>query len=93
MACLSNEEEVHEGKLFMGHVLAVEDGYYEYWVNETYGGYHVDRLLGVLLLLWLLFLFVNLLLGSYALSSAAVSIRGCSAVSSVMGASKQSPVV
>ena len=45
LACLSNEEEVHEGKLFMGHVLAVEDGYYEYWVNETFGKYQVDRLI------------------------------------------------
>eukprot|EP00435_Cladocopium_sp_Y103_P037986 s305_g10.t1 len=45
LACLSNEEEVREGKLFMGHILAVEDGYYEYWVNDTFGNYHIDRLI------------------------------------------------
>ena len=45
LACLSNEEEVTEGKLFMGYVLAIEDGYYEYWLTQTYGKYHVDRLI------------------------------------------------
>eukprot|EP00435_Cladocopium_sp_Y103_P022795 s2181_g5.t1 len=43
LACLSNEEEVSEGKLFMGHVLAVEDGYYDYWVGTRYRDpIHVD---------------------------------------------------
>eukprot|EP00435_Cladocopium_sp_Y103_P062581 s837_g24.t1 len=45
LAALSNEEDVTEGKLFMGHVMAVEDGYYDYWVTETSGAYHVDRLI------------------------------------------------
>ena len=39
------------------------------------------------------FYLLILLLGSYPLSSAAASKRGCSAVSSVMSTSKQSPVV
>eukprot|EP00435_Cladocopium_sp_Y103_P059215 s681_g21.t1 len=45
LAILANEEPIEEGRLFMGHVLAIEDGYYDYWVCQTFGEYHVDRLI------------------------------------------------
>ena len=34
---------IHGGMVFLGGIISVQDGYYEYWVESTYGPYAVDR--------------------------------------------------
>ena len=38
-----DDRDCRDGKVYIGHVIAVEDEYYEYWVNETYGAYDMGR--------------------------------------------------
>eukprot|EP00435_Cladocopium_sp_Y103_P004459 s2071_g1.t1 len=40
VGCLTGaalESNIHGGRVFEGQVLAIEDGYYEYWFEDTYG--------------------------------------------------------
>ena len=32
-----------KGKIFHGHVIAAQDGYYDDWLERTFGGYDVTR--------------------------------------------------
>ena len=48
LACLTNKEEpihIQGGEVFMGQILAVEDGYYDYWLTETHGTYTTSRVI------------------------------------------------
>ena len=39
----ADQGQIRQGKVFHMHVLAIEDGYYEYWYEQTYGAYTVER--------------------------------------------------
>lgn len=42
-----DERQLDGGQLWMVQVLAVQDGYYEYWLCNTFGDYSTDRLIPV----------------------------------------------
>ena len=37
------ETNISGGRVFQGQIIAVQDGYYEYWVAQTYGDYSTER--------------------------------------------------
>lgn len=39
------ESNISGGRVFQGQIIAVQDGYYEYWVAETYGDYSPERVI------------------------------------------------
>ena len=39
-----DDRQAGKGKVFESHVVAVQDGYYDYWVEETYGAYTLERM-------------------------------------------------
>ncbi|CAE7270082.1 unnamed protein product [Symbiodinium sp. CCMP2592] len=40
-----DDRQMRTGRLFECHVVAVQDGYYDYWVEQTYGAYTLDRVI------------------------------------------------
>ena len=48
LACLTNKEDadqVKDGEVYMGQILAVEDGYYQWWLEQTHGPYTTSRVI------------------------------------------------
>ncbi|CAE7194356.1 SLC12A7 [Symbiodinium sp. CCMP2592] len=39
-----DDRQMKTGRVFEGHVVAIQDGYYDYWVEQTYGAYTLDRI-------------------------------------------------
>ena len=39
-----DDRQAGKGRVFESHVVAVQDGYYDYWVEETYGAYTLERM-------------------------------------------------
>ena len=37
-----DDRQAGKGKVFESHVVAVQDGYYDYWAEETYGAYTLE---------------------------------------------------
>ena len=43
LTAVGEERDLKHGRVFMGHVIACQDQYYEHWVNTTYGPYRIER--------------------------------------------------